>query len=351
MVDVSIIVPIYNAGKKLNKCISSILKQTYKNFELILVNDGSTDGSYEICKKYQLKDDRIIIINQENQGSVKARSNGIDKAIGKYITFVDADDWIPNNSLELLFNNIKENDCDIVVGNMVRVLGTKNIIKKENKSYFFDEEKIYKDEEIKDTLIEAWLYGHPFPAGLVAKLYKIELFDNTGNLNKYIKFSGDDLFLNMEIFLKAKSVSILSENVYFYSTGGGTSKYMPNYFDDIVTGYKIQKDIIDKYFLNKKQYEYNGISIMLLNSFKTSLYNLFLSDLSQNQIIHIINNYIKDENILEACENEGSINYFDEKYLSSIKQGESSYLYDLGLKMYNETKIKRKVKNVLSKIL
>ena len=94
MINISIIVPIYNIEKKLNKCIYSILEQTYKNFELILVNDGSTDNSLKICNEYKRKDNRIKIINKENQGLVLARKSGLDEATGKYIIFIDGDDWV-----------------------------------------------------------------------------------------------------------------------------------------------------------------------------------------------------------------------------------------------------------------
>lgn len=350
MEKVSIIVPIYNPGKKLNKCIKSILNQTYKDFELILVNDGSTDDSLNICKKYAYKDSRIIIINQNNQGAVKARKAGINNALGKYITFVDADDWLPEDALQILINDIEKNNADIVVGNSTKVLYKGMLIKRKNNSYFFEKDQLYVGKDIKDILVEAYLYGHPFPASLYAKLYKRDLFENTGNLNKKIHFLGEDLFLNIEIFLKASKVSVVNKSVYFYRMGGGTSKYMPYHFEDIITGYEIQKQVIEDYFVHKREYEYNGISIMLLNSFKTSLSNLFLSNFSKDEMIDKISSYIKNKNIIEACENGGSKQYFDKNYLDAIKEGNADYLYNLGLDLYNRSKLKIKLKKIISNI-
>jgi len=110
---ISIIVPIYNLDSYLENCISSIIKQTYSNLEIILVNDGSTDHSKEICDKYKAKDDRIIVIHQENQGVSVARNNGLDVATGDYIGFVDADDWIEANMFEVLYINMLKYKADI----------------------------------------------------------------------------------------------------------------------------------------------------------------------------------------------------------------------------------------------
>ena len=91
---ISVIVPIYNAEKYLDKCLLSIVNQTYSDIEIILINDGSTDSSIAICEKYKQNDDRIVIVNKDNEGLVRARKDGIRMARGEYITFVDADDWI-----------------------------------------------------------------------------------------------------------------------------------------------------------------------------------------------------------------------------------------------------------------
>ena len=109
---VSVIIPVYNSEIYLEKCITSLLKQTYKNFELILIDDGSTDSSYEICKKYSL-DSRIHIYRKENGGVSSARNMGLNCAKGKYIFFVDSDDWVDEDYIELLKI---EDDEDLVQG-------------------------------------------------------------------------------------------------------------------------------------------------------------------------------------------------------------------------------------------
>ena len=107
---ISVIIPIYNAEKYLRQCLESVINQTYKQLEIILVNDGSTDGSLSVCYEYQKKDSRIIIISQQNEGAFKARKNAIKIANGKYVAFVDGDDWIDQN---MYYENIKTKKCKI----------------------------------------------------------------------------------------------------------------------------------------------------------------------------------------------------------------------------------------------
>lgn len=348
MEKISIIVPIYNAGKKLNKCIESILNQTYKNIEVILVNDGSTDNSLKICEKYKSIDDRIILINKKNEGSIQARKTGIDNSSGDYIMFVDADDWVDNNIVFIMYDELKKYKCDIVVSNSYKVFSNRAFIKKSNNSHYFEEEKLYVEDEIKNELVEAYLYGHPFPASLFCKLYKRNLLIDSGKYLKKINFLGDDLFLNIEVFLKSTRVKIINKSLYYYRAGGFTSRYMPYYFDDIVNGYEIQKEVIDKYYGDKRQYEYNGISIMLLNSFKTSLQNLMASNYSKDEILKYIKEYIENKSILESIENNGSKTYFDKKYLYAIKSGDIEYLYELGESLHKKSGVKRVIKKLLS---
>ena len=117
MPKISIIVPVYNVEKYLRKCVDSILNQTFKDFELILVDDGSTDSSGKICDEYNLKDNRIKVIHKENGGLSSARNAGLDIAQGEYIGFVDSDDWIELDMYEELYKICKENDADVgIVG-------------------------------------------------------------------------------------------------------------------------------------------------------------------------------------------------------------------------------------------
>lgn len=111
---ISIIIPVYNVEGYLHQCIDSIINQTYNNLEILLINDGSTDSSLDICNEYASKDDRIIVLNKKNGGQSSARNMGLDIATGDFIGFVDSDDWVEPNMYETLLKGAKENEADIV---------------------------------------------------------------------------------------------------------------------------------------------------------------------------------------------------------------------------------------------
>ena len=115
---VSIIVPVYNCEKWLPDCIESLTRQTYSELEIILVNDGSTDGSLSICKKYEKQDERIYLVNKKNGGVSSARNTGLKHANGEWVTFVDADDWLETDAIERICRELQEDIdccfCDIV---------------------------------------------------------------------------------------------------------------------------------------------------------------------------------------------------------------------------------------------
>ena len=129
MPKISIIVPIYNVEKYLHKCINSILNQTFTDFELILVDDGGTDNCGNIIESYAKLDNRIITIHQKNGGLSNARNSGLKIAQGEYIRFVDGDDYIPADSIEILLNEIEKNkDIVLVTGNYIREESAENKI-------------------------------------------------------------------------------------------------------------------------------------------------------------------------------------------------------------------------------
>jgi glycosyltransferase involved in cell wall biosynthesis len=115
---VSIIVPLYNVEKYLRECVDSLINQTLHDIEIVLVDDGSTDSSGKICDEYALADSRVRVIHKANGGQASARNIGMDSCRGEYVLFVDSDDWILENTCEILYKNAIDDDCDIVVGDL-----------------------------------------------------------------------------------------------------------------------------------------------------------------------------------------------------------------------------------------
>ena len=208
MVEVSIIVPIYNAEKYLSRCIDSILNQTYKNYEVILVNDGSKDDSINICNKYMALNNKIKILNKENGGVSSARNLGIENSKGKYIIFVDPDDSIDNDLLEYCLNIIRENDCEIVCYGMKTY---KNDILQSN---IYNDEivEIYESEEI----IKEYARSGKFLYSSCNKLFSKKLLDNTKvRFSNEIRYAEDALF-NYCIFMHTNRLAISNLKKYNY---------------------------------------------------------------------------------------------------------------------------------------
>ena len=138
---ISIITPVYNSEKFLKKCIDSILNQTYSNFELILVDDGSVDKSPQICDEYARKDSRIVVIHQKNQGQAAARNKALDICKGDYISFIDSDDYVNPQMLEILMYTMQQSEADIAVCDYVQGCDTdfnwnENALKAKVEYYF-----------------------------------------------------------------------------------------------------------------------------------------------------------------------------------------------------------------------
>ena len=169
---ISIIVPVYNVESFLNICVKSILAQTFKNFELILIDDGSTDGSQLICDNLGKLDSRIVIIHQANKGVSYSRNIGIKKAKGKWITFVDSDDWLDENYLQLLISYCKNDDVDIVTSGLIWWYSESNI----NKEILNPSCCLNFDNE--DDFIQ--FLTQPLITSPVGKLYRRDILISNG---------------------------------------------------------------------------------------------------------------------------------------------------------------------------
>ena len=203
---ISVIVPIYNVEKYLPECIDSIINQTYKNIEILLINDGLTDNCDKICDEYSKKDERIKVIHKENGGLSDARNCGIDIANGEYIAFVDSDDYLSEQFIEKLYISIIENNTKLSQCNFVKV--TNNYVEIEKRGY---NEKIKTKsgyEMIKDLYTNHW-------ENIVAwnKLYAKELFNDLRY--PYGKIHEDE-FITYQVLYKLDNVAIVEEYLYKY---------------------------------------------------------------------------------------------------------------------------------------
>lgn len=203
---ISVIVPIYNVEKYLDNCIESIVNQSYKNLEIILVNDGSTDNSYKICEKWQKKDPRIILISQDNGGAASAKNRGLDQAKGTFITFVDSDDFISSEMYLQMYSFLKDNDCDIVEVEYVRYCnGDDTAIKQKDKV----DKEIFNAKQALKLLME----NNKIRQVVWNKIYKKDMIgDIRFPDGQYI----DDEYWTYKVIGNAKRIGYVKECYYYY---------------------------------------------------------------------------------------------------------------------------------------
>lgn len=266
----SVIVPIYKVEKYLKKCIESILDQTYKNFELLLVDDGSPDKCPKICDEYLKKDNRIKVIHKKNGGLVSARNIGIENSTGDYIIYVDGDDWI---SKELLFdmnNIIEKNNVDMIIFNLEKIYKDyKQVIP------FFPEEGYYNKEKLINEVYPFMMYdkrksfckGYVFPAAC-NKVYKRELLEKHHCEDENIKMGEDNAFV-YECLYYSNAVFFTNKIYYEYNQLNETS-FANRYDENRFTNNKILTQYMEKRIGNLS----DEMKIQM-NAFKT--YWLFMA--------------------------------------------------------------------------
>ena len=320
---ISIIIPIYNSEKYINNCVNSIINQSYQDFELILVNDGSTDRSGVICEELSVKDNRIKIYHKENGGAASARKYGVEKAKGEWILFSDSDDLMPDGAIEDLIS--KDN------GNCELILGT--ILYKNQRLFIYTENvetSITQIEYIKCLLDRKTYYGP------CSKLVKRSLFnDITWETDKDI-FQNEDLLMLIVLATKVQNPIIVSNNYVHYhcieKENSISTRQMPlagwnKLFNKIRAELEVTNNFKD------------GIKAAYLNYVVWSLYTFILSK----------GYFIKNEmllNEIKTLQNESCIylsNKSNIKYILS-KGNQIYYVFIRRIRLFL-SKIKKQIKN------
>ena len=199
---VSVIIPIYNVEFFLRQCIDSVLTQTFHAFEVILVDDGSTDGSGMICDEYKSKDSRIKVVHKANGGVASARKAGLEISCGKYIAYIDSDDWVEQNHLQVMVEFAEEQNADMVICDFYKNRGN-HIEYVKNEPSAFDTPSIMID----------MLRGH-IHAGVVLKLFRKSLFNRFLTFPLYNYY--EDMFISISALHYAQKVSYLNRATYYY---------------------------------------------------------------------------------------------------------------------------------------
>lgn len=229
---ISVIVPVYNVSRYLERCVNSIINQTYNNLQIILVNDGSTDDSGVLCDNLAKLDNRISVIHKENGGLADARNSGLKVAAGEYIAFLDSDDWIDLDYYEILHRKIIETKSDIAVIGFLWVKGEKFV----KPSFYLEDQVLSNNEAIKELAKDELLTSHAWN-----KLFRKEVL-------RGIEFpygrTYEDIFIMHKVFEKAKRIAIISDFKHYY--------YMHN---ESIIHTPSAKNVVDEYLAFKNRFD------------------------------------------------------------------------------------------------
>ena len=234
-VKISVIVPVYNSSKALCKCIESVLSQTFPDIELILVDDGSTDGSAEICDSYSKRDSRIVVFHNDNHGVSYSRNFGIENSSGKYIMFLDSDDFVDPQWCRLHYDAIESNPDAWIVSAFRNVGSIEEDVVMNNaqSTIVMDKEKYF---DLFKLGITGFPWNHIF---LRSKLEGIRFFENVS--------CGEDVVFNNSYLLGCDKIVVINKPLYMYLRGEGetlSTKYTSKYFDIHRPLYESRKQFI-----------------------------------------------------------------------------------------------------------
>lgn len=264
-VKVSIIIPAYNEEKRIGKCIESLQNQTLKEIEIIIIDDGSKDNTFNVCNQYAKNDSRIKIIKKNNEGQGIARNIGINQAKGKYVGFVDADDYVEKTMYQKLYEKCEKYNADTCM-----------MIYRSNGSCFKGKE-IFQDEEVKEIIILDMLGSkaedveeRKIGISACTKIYKLDIIKN--NQIKFISertvFSEDTTF-NIEFLMHSNKVALLNEKLYIYVNNeeSYTHRYNVGYLERVKNMYDYIVNNLYKNNMNDREYLYftKTITIQLIN--------------------------------------------------------------------------------------
>ena len=323
---VTVIIPVYNVEKYISKCIKSLLNQTYQNFEVLLINDGTKDNSIDKVKKIIKKDIRFKIINKENGGQGSARNVGLKEAKGEYICFIDPDDFIEKNYIELMLKKIIKEDIDICITNfnMVDEEGRViKIVKSKYKGVYFSKERL------GDFLISTNFEVSPWN-----KMYKKKCFKNIF-FDEYLYY--EDFDLMYRVIYNTNKIYFSDEILYNYvqrdsSTSRGINSKKIKDKERILE--KMKDFLIEKKLYSREEKNYKKsylLNVILSNSYKILKYS--------DDPLNKIKKYLKNKNIKKMYTNKNIFLFKDFKYrfiLILLKQ--SPYLFGKILELRDKKK-------------
>ncbi len=326
MAKVSIILPVYNVENYLQKCLDSLVNQTFKDIEIIIINDGSTDSCKKIIDKYSIKYDNLIkAIHQENKGLGAARNTALKYVTSEYIIFVDSDDYIEPNMVEEMYNKISQEQADVVICgyNMV------------NEHYELTAKAYPNKYETYDFNTQI-IFGSLCVWNKIIKKSLLDYYNLTFRTNIWY----EDIDFSFKLFLKAKKTCILPKNLYNYLLRQGSIMNSSNLqknldlidaFNEIIS-YAKENNCFDKFY---NEIEFLAINHLYISCIVRILINNNSSKNEKKELLNIIIKYI----------NNNFKNYSKNKYIKILPLNRKLIYYLIHFKFYYIVKLIFKIKN------
>ncbi|MDR1671277.1 MAG: glycosyltransferase [Alistipes sp.] len=278
---ISVLVPVYNTEHTLRKCLASILAQTFTDWELIAVNDCSPDGSAKILDRFARRDPRIrVVTHPVNRGVSQARFTGLEHASGRYIVFVDSDDWMHKNALRALYDKIESTGADMVIGSMVKVVDKYLIFRSKPNNVSSPELRTASitPPELMDKYFINYLGINMFSPNMWGRIYRRAAIDRaieSGLLRPVEFFNGEDVAFNLILHPFLTEIGFVPDTVYYYRVGGATSTSTPRMLDAVKQQFRLKEEQIRRYNYHKAT---PHIKRELIDSFFYHFRNLVLLD-------------------------------------------------------------------------
>ncbi|MFR9669532.1 MAG: glycosyltransferase family 2 protein [Rikenellaceae bacterium] len=339
---VSVIVPAYNAERYIDQCLNSIRKQSLHEIEIIIINDGSKDQTLSKIKKHSDKDNRIVLIDKDNEGVDKASFDGIAIAKGKYITFVDSDDWLENpNLLKTVYHQAEENSADVVEFAYRKVFDSLGLISISHNLKL--PTGVYPPPQLFNDLFISFFGVNRLGVQMWCHLYRRDLIQSA-NLSMSGYSRGQDLVFNMKLFPFIKRYYISNAKGYCYRHGGVTDNPDSSLLANHKKIYYLKKSYLDKYNYTKG---YFYIKIEMKNILKTHILQILSWDKkSESEVKQIIAEELQDELWREVVDVESQ-----EPFFLALKSGDVDQIYNNVYSDYKRGLWKSKFKRFAFKLV
>lgn len=344
---ISVIIPVYNAGTKINLCMRSLLAQTYSNIEIILVDDKSPDTkTIQILREWVQKDSRVRLLEKEVNGG-SSRLDGIKIAQGDYIVLVDQDDWMHKNAIEQMYNAAIKNDADVVIGQIAKAIKIGSVVHSFSPKRLLPHTgEVLVHEELMGEYFESYFGHNILPVTVWGKLYKRSLFDKVTFPSPWPNTGAADLYMSMLLHPYIQRLIIIPDIVYSYFVGlpGASPKYLNGWLERACVLFACKWEMLEKYNFSRGFYFQ---AVEMVNYMKTFVRNCTIFDIENKESrIRELAKSLEDP-VWQRIHLLKDTEYKEQILVGYILEKKTRDLYEELEKRYLPTSIKGKIINRL----